>query len=326
MELTVFALNASRELGEKIAASLPVRLARHEEREYENGEHKARALENVRGRDVYVIHSLYGDPAQSVNDKVVRLLFFVGALKDASAGRVTAVLPYLCYARKDRRTKPRDPLSLRYLASALEAVGADHVVTLDVHNVAAYENAFRIPADHLEAKKLFVEHFAPLLGAAPVAVVSPDVGGMKRADAFCASLERGLGRTVSRAYLEKRRSDGLISGDMMLAGDVSERHAIIIDDLVSSGATLSRAVTACKAHGASRTYAAASHALFTAQANELLANPALEAIVVTDTVPPFQLEPAAAARKLSVMSCAPLFAEAIRRMNGGGSIAGLLQD
>src|SRR5687767_14769017 len=117
MELTVFALNASRELGEKIAESLAVPLASHEEREYENGEHKARPLENVRGRDVYVIHSLYGDATQSVNDKLVRLLFFVGALKDASAGRVTAVLPYLCYARKDRRTQPRDPLSLRYLAS-----------------------------------------------------------------------------------------------------------------------------------------------------------------------------------------------------------------
>lgn len=326
MDLKLFALNASRDLGVRIAQALSIPLAQHEEREFENGEHKARPLENVRGRDVYVIHSLYGDATQSVNDKLVRLLFFIGALKDASAGRVTAVLPYLCYARKDRKTKPRDPLSTRYVACLVEAVGAGHVITLDVHNVAAYENAFRIPADHLEAKKLFVEHFAPLLGAASAAVVSPDVGGMKRADAFCASLERRLERTVGRAYLEKRRSNGLIAGEMMLAGDVSGRHAIIIDDLVSSGATLGRAIAACEAHGASRIYAAASHALFTAQAGELLANPALVSLAVTDTVPPFQLDPAAVARKLRVLSCAPLFAEAIRRMHTGGSIAELLQD
>jgi ribose-phosphate pyrophosphokinase len=221
---------------------------------------------------------------------------------------------------------PRDPLSTRYVACVIEAVGADHVITLDVHNVAAYENAFRISADHLVAKKLFAEHFMPLLGMAPAAVVSPDIGGMKRADAFCASLERRLGRPVDRAYLEKRRSDGLVSGEMMLAGDVSGRQAIIIDDLVSTGATLGRAVSACKAHGASRVYAAASHALFTAQAGELLANPALDSIAVTDTVPPFQIDAATMANKLRVVSCAPLFAEAIRRMHTGGSVAELLQD
>lgn len=202
MGLSLFALDASRELGEKIAASLGVSLARHEEREYENGEHKSRPLENVRGRDVYVIHSLYGEPTQTVNDKLVRLLFFIGALKDASAQRVTAVLPYLCYSRKDRRTEPRDPLSLRYLAAALECVGTDHVVTIDVHNVAAYENAFRIPADHLQAKNLFAEHFAGIVGDAPVAIVSPDIGGMKRVDAFCRAFERRVGREVRRAYLE----------------------------------------------------------------------------------------------------------------------------
>jgi ribose-phosphate pyrophosphokinase len=211
MNARIFALDESREFGAAAAGALSLDLAAHEAREFEDGEHKLRPLENVRGADVYLIASLYGEPARSVNDKLVRLLFFAGALKDAAAQRVTAVLPYLCYARKDRRSKPRDPLSTRYVASLLESVGLDAVLTIDVHNVAAYQNAFRIRAEHLEAKSLFVEHFAPLLGAAPVAVVSPDIGGVKRADAFAASLERRLGRPVARAFMEKYRSEGVVS-------------------------------------------------------------------------------------------------------------------
>jgi ribose-phosphate pyrophosphokinase len=325
VDLKLFALNETRELGGRIAAELSVSLASHEERDFEDGEHKARPLESVRGGDVYVVQSLYGDARLSVNDKLVRLLFFLGALKDASAARVTAVLPYLCYARKDRRSKPRDPLSSRYIASLLEAVGVDCVVTLDVHNLAAYENAFRIRADHLEAKKLFVEHFTPLAGDSPIAVVSPDVGGVKRADAFRESLERRLGRAVGRAFMEKRRSEGVVSGDMLI-GDVAGRNVIVIDDLISSGTTLNRAVAACRAMGANRIYAAATHGLFMGKAGELLSNQALEGLVVTDTVPPFRLERELVSKKLTVVSCVPLLAEAIRRMHTGGSLIELLQD
>ena len=322
--LRIFAPHASRQLGEQVAATLGVKLARHEEREFEDGEHKIRSLENVRGCDVYVVQSLYGDVAQSVNDKLVRLLCFIGALKDASAARVTAVMPYLCYARKDRRSKPRDPVSTRYIAVMLEAVGTDHVVTLDVHNVAAYENAFRIPVDHLEAKQMFVDCFEPLMSDAEIAVVSPDVGGVKRADAFAESLEKRLGRTVARAFMEKRRSEGLVSGEGVV-GDVCGRHAIIIDDLVSSGTTLNRAVTACRARGATRIYAAVTHGLFAATACELLRNADLESLIVTDSVPPFRVDAELVQAKLRIVSCAPLFAEAIRRMHTGGSLVELLE-
>jgi ribose-phosphate pyrophosphokinase len=325
MDLRLFALNASRGFGERVAARLSVPLARHEEREFEDGEHKARPLESVRGRDVYVIQSLYGDREQSTNDKLVRLLFFLGALKDAAAGRVTAVLPYLCYARKDRRSKPRDPVSSRYVAALFEAVRADRVVTLDVHNVAAYENAFRIGIDHLEAKRLFVDHFAARAAEGPVAIVSPDVGGVKRADAFRESLERRLGYPVGRAFMEKRRSEGVVSGDL-LVGEVAGRNVIIVDDLVSSGTTLHRAVVACKAQGANRIYAAATHGLFAAKAADLLANPALESLAVTDTVPPFRLDPALIEEKLRVVTCAPLIADAIGRMHASGSLTELMQD
>src|SRR6516165_8314689 len=140
--LAVFALNSSHDFGEKVCARLGIPQSSHEEREFEDGEHKTRPLVNVRGRDVFVIQSLYGDPKQSVNDKLCRFLFFAGALRDASADRVTAVIPYLCYARKDRRSKPRDPVTTRYVAALFEAVGADAAVTMDVHNLAAYQNAW----------------------------------------------------------------------------------------------------------------------------------------------------------------------------------------
>ena len=321
-ELSLFSLNASREFGQRVAAALGIGLCAHEEREFEDGEHKARPLESVRERDVYVVHSLYGDASQSVNDKLVRLLFFLGALKDASAGRITAVLPYLCYARKDRRTKTRDPVSTRYLATLLETVGTDRVVTLDVHNLAAYENAFRIRAEHLEARKLFVEHFSARLGEEEAAVVSPDVGGVKRAEAFREALERRLKRPVARAFMEKQRSAGVVSGDR-LVGEVSGRVVIIIDDLISSGTTLARAAAACG--GARKIYAAASHGLFAQKAGEVLGASAIERLVVTDTVPPFRLAAGAARDKLTVLGTAPLFAEAIRRMHSGGSLVELLE-
>lgn len=186
----VFALQASRDFGEKVCAVAGVSLSAHEEREFEDGEHKTRPLVNVRNRDVYVIQSLYGDQQQSVNDKLCRLLFFLGALRDASAGRVTAVVPYLCYARKDRKSKPRDPVTTRYVAALFEAVGTGRVVTLDVHNLAAFQNAFRIRTDHLEARGLFVDHFAPLVQSEEIVVVSPDAGGVKRAEDFRQALSR----------------------------------------------------------------------------------------------------------------------------------------
>jgi ribose-phosphate pyrophosphokinase len=324
VQLSLFALNASREFGERVAGALGVALAPHEEREFEDGEHKARPLESVRGRDVFVVVSLYGDDRQSVNDKLVRLLFFVGALRDASAGRITAVIPYLCYARKDRRSKSRDPVSTRYVAALLETVGADRVLTLDVHNLAAYENAFRIRADHLEARRLFVEEFVPRIGREPVVVVSPDVGGVKRAEAFRQSLSRRLGREASGAFLEKYRSAGVVSGEAVV-GDVEGRIAIILDDLISTGGTIARAVAACRSRGARAVYAAATHGIFVGDAARMVADPGLERLVITDTIPPFRLDPALVRGKVTVLDTAPLFAEAIRRIHTGGSVVELVE-
>ncbi|OGA48208.1 MAG: ribose-phosphate pyrophosphokinase [Betaproteobacteria bacterium RIFCSPLOWO2_12_FULL_62_13] len=322
-DMQLFALTESREFGQRVSAALGVPLGEHEERHFEDGEHKTRALQSVRGRDVFVIQSLYGEPGKSVNDKLCRLLFFIGALKDASAQRVTAILPYLCYARKDRKSKSRDPVTTRYVARLLEAVETDRVVTLDVHNLAAFENAFRCRIDHLEARGLFVEHFAPVIGHEEVVVVSPDVGGVKRAEQFRQALSHRLGHESGSAFLEKYRSAGVVSGEAVV-GDVRDKVAIIIDDLISTGGTILRAANACRQRGAKSVYAAASHGIFVGNAAQVIADAGLERLVIADTIPPFRLDAGLVQLKLTVLETAPLFAEAIRRIHSGGSIVELL--
>ncbi|HVO88484.1 MAG TPA: ribose-phosphate diphosphokinase [Casimicrobiaceae bacterium] len=321
----LFALGASHAFGERVADATHVALSAHEEREFEDGEHKTRSLVNVRDRDVYVVHSLYGDAEQSGNDKIVKLLLFIGALKDAAAARVTAVVPYLAYARKDRKSKTRDPVATRYIAQMFEAVGVDGVVTLDVHNLAAYQNAFRCRAEHLEANGLFVRHFAEALGGREAVVVSPDAGGIKRAEDFRRRLEAALGRPVDIGFAEKHRSAGVVSGEAFV-GEVSGRDAIIIDDLISSGTTIVRAAETCRLRGAARVYAAASHGIFAAGADRVLASEALDAIVITDSIPPLRLADQRVRAKVTQISVAALFGEAIRRMHGGGSIVDLLEN
>jgi ribose-phosphate pyrophosphokinase len=320
----IFALHASHPFGEKVARHLGAALSAHEEREFEDGEHKSRALVSVRARDVFVIQSLCGDTQQSVNDKLLRLLFFIGALMDASAARVTAVVPYLAYARKDAKTQTRDPVTTRYVAQLFEAVGTDRVITMDVHNLAAFQNAFRCRTDHLEATKLFVAHFASLLKAEPqITVVSPDIGGMKRAERFRQALGRVLNREPSVAFLEKARAQGAMRTGRLI-GDVAGA-AIIIDDLISTGGTLRNAATACRESGATKVYAAAAHGIFVGNASRLLSGTELDQVVVTDTIPSYRLDPELAGRKLTVLSAAPLFAEAIRRIHTGGSLVELLE-
>ena len=273
--LALFALEASRDYGGRVAKRLGLDLSPHEERPFEDGEHKSRPLVDVRGQDAYVIHSLYGDGQQSANDKLCRLLFFIGALKDAGAARVTAVTPYLCYARKDRRSKPYDPITTRYVAAVFEASGADQVAVIEVHNVAAFENAFRCPTQHLDTAELFAAHFASMARKGDIVVVSPDAGGVKRADLFRQALERATGREIGSAFVEKYRSAGVVSGNM-LVGQVEGKVVVIMDDLISTGTTLLRAAKACRAGGAGQIFAAAAHGLFMGGATELLADPAFE--------------------------------------------------
>lgn len=320
----LFAVNASREFGEQVAHKLDITLSEHEEREFEDGEHKIRPLVSVRAQDVFVIQSLYSDPELSVNDKFVRLLFFLGALHDACAERVTVVIPYLAYARKDRKTQTRDPVNTRYVAQMIESTGADRVMTLDVHNLAAYQNAFRCCTEHLEANKLFIAYLVPRLKATDkITVVSPDVGGIKRADRFRQALGRALNKELSMAFMEKARAKGVLRLGRLI-GDIKNSTVVIIDDMIGTGSTMVHAAKVCKEQGASQVFAAASHGIFVGNAGEVLAGPELDEIIITDTIPPFRLDPTLVEKKVTIVPVAELFAEAIRRMHTGGSLVELL--
>ncbi|WP_245280073.1 ribose-phosphate pyrophosphokinase [Hyphomicrobium sp. 99] len=318
----MFALQASADLGKAVAAALELPLCAHEEREFEDGEHKARPLVPVSGMDVYVIQSLHSGPTASANDKLCRLLFFVGALKDAGAASVTVVAPYLCYARKDRRTKPNDPVTTRYVAEILEAVGVDAIVTLDVHNPMAFENAFRCRTVTLTAAPLFADYARKFKGE-KLCIVSPDTGGAKRAELLRETLEVAFGQPIGKAFADKHRSAGVVSGDLFV-GDVEGATALIVDDLISSGGTLLRAARAARKAGARRVLALVTHGLFMAGASEVLAEPAIEFVAVTDTIPPFRLDLRLAAQKVHVISSASLLAEAVACLANGQPLTHLV--
>lgn len=312
----LFAVNSSAVLGGRIAASLGCELAAHEEREFSGGEHKIRALTDVWGDDVYVVSSLHPDVDLSVNDKLCRLAFFVGALSDGGAARITVIAPYLAYSRKDRRTKPHDPVTTRYVAAMLESVGVDRLVTVDVHNAAAIENAFRRPVVNLAAAGLFAAHFRSAPGNIDT-VVSPDLGGIKPTQLFIERWRAGGGNEVQMAVVEKRRSAGVVSGGRVI-GDIGER-VLIIDDMIGSGTTLCRAAAACREAGARSIVAGATHGLFQDGAPALFAEAGFDAIVVTDTTDVDRLGLRQASRdRISVLGTADLFAAAVRRMAAAG--------
>jgi ribose-phosphate pyrophosphokinase len=323
--MLVFALSDTATFGNQVAHDLGIEVSRHEERSFEDGEHKARPLVSVRGKDVYVVQSLHAGPAASANDKLCKLLFFLSTLRENGASRITALVPYLAYARKDRQTKSRDPVTTQYVARLFEAAGADCVVTLDVHNIVAFQNAFRCRTVHLDTRALFARHLIAELAWRPLVVVSPDPGGVKRAQLFREMLERRLKRPVGQAFADKRRSAGVVSGDL-LVGEVDGATAIVIDDLIASGGTMARAAAAAMEHGATDVIACAAHGLFTGGAQAALQTPAVRFSMVTDSVPPFRLEPDFVASRLKIASAASLFAGAARYLADGSSIARLLGD
>lgn len=325
MPFKIFALNSSHSFGMLVSNELGVPLSNHEEVDFEDGEHQCRPLENVRNQEIYVIQSLFADEKLSINDKLCRLLFFIGALKDASAASVSVVAPYLCYARKDQKSEPRGSVTTRYVANLFEAVGIDHIITIDVHDVPAYQNAFRCPGENLEAKKLFVDYLADHLEGGDIVVMSPDIGGVKRAELFQKALSKKLKKEVSLVFKEKYREAGKVTGDTVV-GAVKGKTVVVIDDMISTGTTLSRAVAACKNAGATGVIAAATHGLFSGKAEELLADESLQQIIVTNTILPSPLEASALIKKTTVLNIAPLVAALIKRMHEGGSITELLQD
>lgn len=320
-----FTLRESRDLARAVYHHADLPLAALEERDFEGGEFKLRPLETVRDRNAFVLQCLAGTADASVCDRLVRLLFLLYGLRDAGALRRIALLPYLTFARKDRRTQTRDPVNSRYVAELLESAGVNRVVTLDVHNPAALDNAFRVPVDHLSALPMMVDHFATRLPDAQLTVASPDIGGVKRAQIFRELLEARLGRPVDLAFFEKRRVQGVVSGDA-LVGAVKGRTVLVIDDLCATGNTLKRAAEVCNRVGARAVYAAVTHAPYIPGIVSVVADPGVAGVITTDSVGyHFGPLPPDCAGKLTVLSIAPLFGEAVRRMLSGKPLSALLQ-
>lgn len=319
--IALFCLDSGRDFASSVAAHLGVPLGEHEERHFEDGEHKTRPLETVHNCDVFVVQSLYSSNGFSVNDQLVRLLFLLASLRDNGAARVTAVVPYLCYSRKDRKTKPRDPVTTRYVAQLFEAVKIDRMVTVDVHNRAAFENAFRCLTVHISAREAFIAALLPELQDKEITVASPDVGGIKRAELFRESLERRLGRPVGNAFMEKHRSRGKVSGSAVI-GDIRNRTVLILDDLIAGGGTMQRAAEAFRKQGAKDVIAIATHGIFSRDAGEKLASPALSRVIVGNTITP-ALPIAVLESKVTLMDITAVIADTIAALHNGNDVTDL---
>ena len=311
--MLLFSIDPECGFASALADALDESLSPHEDRSFEDGEHKLRPLVDPRGADVYVLGSLHGSPRFSPHDRLCRLLMFVATLRDHGAARVTALVPYLAYGRKDRQTQPFDPVAPRYLAQLFEAVRVDQLVVLEAHNLAAFQNAFRCPTLHLAAHLAFDAVVPAWVGDRPLAIASPDPGGVKRAQLWQASLEHRLARPVGFAMVDKRRSAGQVSSCGLVAGQVEGMAVLLIDDLIASGQTLRHAAQALRQAGAREVMACAAHGLFTGQAAEALADPSLARVLVTDSVPDLRLPATAQVRdKLQIVTVAQLFAQAVR--------------
>jgi ribose-phosphate pyrophosphokinase len=321
----LFALSESRALGVEIGRRAGVELAPLEERGFEEGEFKLRPLVSVRDRTVFVLQTLAGCAEVSVAQRLIRLLFLLFGLRDAGASKLIALVPYLSYARKDRRTQPRDPVNTRYVAQLLESTGLDRLVALDVHNPTALDNAFRIPVDHLSAIPMFVRHFAEHLPSGGIAVASPDVGGIKRVQIFRELLQSQLEREIDLVFIEKRRTGGVVSGGAVV-GEVTGRTVIVLDDLCASGGTLLRAATSLREAGAAAVHVAFTHAPLPRGLAALAAADCISEAVLTDSVGSgLRVEGSSGAGRLTVLPIAPLFGDAVARMLAGAPLVPLLQ-
>lgn len=310
--MQLYALDPGEPIGPAIAAALEEPLAPLEERRFEDGERKLRPLQDPHGHEAVVVAGLHGGPVESPHDRLWRLMLLAATLRDHGAARVTAVIPYLAYARKDRRTQPFDPLSLRVLAQALESTGLAQLIVLEAHDASAFENAFRVPVVQLEAWHAFGVIALEQARAGPLAVASPDPGGAKRALRWHAALVERLGQPVGFALVDKRRSGGVLTGGHLVAGEVEGRTVLLLDDIVATGHTLVQAAAALKRAGARAVIGLAAHGLFTEGAAQVLDHPALDGIVVTDSVVAWRLPAGGpAAARLQVVSAAPLLAHAV---------------
>ena len=312
-EIKVFAGNSNPELAEHICSELYRTLGKADVAQFADGECSVSVYEPVRGKDVFIVQST----CNHVNDNLMELLIMIDAMRRASAGRITAVIPYFGYARQDRKAKSRDPISAKLVANLITTAGADRVLTMDLH-AAQIQGFFDIPVDNLLGSHLFVKHFVNMFGKGneDVMVVSPDVGSTARVRAF--SMKLG----VNMAIVDKRREKANQSEVMNIIGNVEGKTCILLDDIVDTAGSLCGAAKAIsEIGGAKEVYACATHGVLSGPAIERIENSCIEELLLLDTIPYPSDKPACS--KIKYISTAPVFAEAIRRIYEEVSISNL---
>ena len=306
--LQLFTGNANPRLAQAIASILETPLGRAEVGAFSDSETRVRLEENVRGSDVFVIQPL----CAPVNQHIMELLIMLDAVRRASAARITAVIPYYAYARQEKKTAGREPISAKLLANLLTTAGADRILTVDLH-APAIEGFFDIPVDHLRATPILAAH-ARRLGLERLVVVSPDTGAVARAEEFRRRVGGGL------AIISKQRPSPEMAEMHEMVGEVEGRDVIIVDDIIASGGTLMKAIELLQSRGVRRIFAAAIHGVFSGDALRRIAESPIERVFVTDTIP---LPDNGPVDKIEVLTVAPLLAEAIMRIHKDLSISAL---
>ncbi len=311
-QLLVFSGRSNPRFTRAITQALNIELGRLEVVKFSDGELSVDIGDNVRGRDVFVVQST----SQPGNDHLMELLIVIDALKRASAWRITAVVPYFGYARQDRKLKPRVPITAKLVADLITTAGADRLLTMDLH-AGQIMGFFDIPVDNLNALPVLLPYLRNKYGEEDLVVVSPDAGGVERARLVASKLG-----DVSLAIIYKRRSGPNQVSEMKVVGDVKGKTCIIIDDMVDTGGTLVKAGDTLLADGANKVIACCVHPVLSGNAAERLEHSAFEEIIVTDTI---HMNPAVKCNKLTLVSVAPLFAEAMRRIHADDSVSNLLR-
>lgn len=309
-KIRVFTGSSNPALAQKICESLDVPLGTARVRTFSDGEVMVEIGENVRGRDVYVIQST----CAPTNNNLMELLVMTDALKRASAATITAVIPYYGYARQDRKAAPRTPITAKLVADLITTAGVDRVVTIDLH-AGQIQGFFNIPVDNLYAAPVILNYLKTRFEGQQVVMVTPDAGGTERARAFAKRLGCSL------AVIDKRRTGPNVAEVMHLIGDVRDKIAIILDDMIDTAGTLTQAAKALKENGAKAIFACATHGVLSGPAIERINGSDIEEIVLTDTIPLGEKE--GQTQKVRMLSVADLLAEAIRRIHQDESVSSL---
>ncbi len=307
-EIKIFTGNAHKELAADIAKELGVPLGDAEVGRFSDGEISVNINETVRGVDAFIIQPT----CSPVNGNIMELLIMIDAFKRASAGRITAVIPYYGYARQDRKAKARDPITAKLVANLITAAGADRVLTMDLH-AAQIQGYFDIPLDHLHGGPILAEHFKKK-NIQDLVVVSPDLGSVGRARTFAEQLDAPL------AIIDKRRPKANVSEVMNIIGDIKDKNVILIDDMIDTAGTLVNGAEALKKFGAKEVYSCCTHPVLSGPAIDRIEKSVLKEVVVLDTLP---LSSEKRIEKIKVESVAPIFASAIRKIFANESVSKL---